>query len=126
MTPLQTLRSLLNPEAVKNFGWRAVWTKFTFLAFCWAGLFIFLGMGFLFYFLIDIRLQAISPLLDKLALVALIVLGLVVSGGLFLITLTALTGIDLLYPHGNRSVTVKVLFPIAATLSHFSGSTVTS
>jgi len=121
MTPLQTLRSLLNPEAVKNFGWRAVWTKFTFLAFCWAGLFIFLGMGFLFYFLIDIRLQAISPLLDKLALVALIVLGLVVSGGLFLITLTALTGIDLLYPHGNRSVTVKVLFPIAATLSQLFG-----
>jgi uncharacterized protein len=121
MTPLQTLRSLLNPEAVKNFGWRAVWTKFTFLAFCWAGLFIFLGMGFLFYFLIDIRLQAISPLLDKLALIALIVLGLVVSGGLFLITLTALTGIDLLYPHGNRSVTVKVLFPIAATLSQLFG-----
>jgi hypothetical protein len=121
MTPLQTLRSLLNPDAVKNFGWRAVWTKFTFLAFCWAGLFIFLGMGFLFYFLIDIRLQAISPFLDKLALVALIVLGLVVSGGLFLITLTALTGIDLLYPHGNRSVTVKVLFPIAATLSQLFG-----
>jgi hypothetical protein len=121
MTPFRTLLSLLNPEAVKNFGWRAVWTKFTFLAFCWAGLFIFLGMGFLFYFLIDIRLQAISPLLDKAALIALIGLGLVVAGGLFLITLTALTGLDLLYPHGNRSVTVKILFPIAATLSQLFG-----
>jgi hypothetical protein len=121
MTPFRTLLSLLNPEAVKNFGWRAVWTKFTFLAFCWAGLFIFLGMGFLFYFLIDIRLQAISPLLNKAALIALIGLGLVVAGGLFLITLTALTGLDLLYPHGNRSVTVKILFPIAATLSQLFG-----
>jgi len=37
--------------------------------------------------------------------------------GLFLISATALTGIDLLYPHRKRSLTVKALFPIAATLS---------
>ena len=45
----------------------------------------------------------------------------VVAGGLFLITLSALTGLDLLYPHRKRSVTVKVLFPIAATLSQLLG-----
>ena len=43
------------------------------------------------------------------------------AGGLFLITLSALTGLDLLYPHRKRSVTVKVLFPIAATLSQLLG-----
>lgn len=42
---------------------------------------------------------------------------LILGGGLTLITLTALTGFDLLYPHFKRSITVSLLFPIAATLS---------
>jgi hypothetical protein len=41
----------------------------------------------------------------------------VLGGGLTLITVTSLTGIDLLYPHGRRSVTVKLLFPIAVFLA---------
>ena len=93
----------------------------TFLAFCWASLFIFLGLGLLFYFLVTVRLKALNPWLDTLTLTALIGCGLVVAGGLFLITLSALTGLDLLYPHRKRSVTVKVLFPIAATLSQLLG-----
>jgi hypothetical protein len=121
MTSLRTCGSLLNPAAIKDFGWRAVWTKLTFLAFCWASLFIFLGLGLLFYFLVTVRLKALNPWLDTLTLTALIGCGLVVAGGLFLITLSALTGLDLLYPHRKRSVTVKVLFPIAATLSQLLG-----
>jgi hypothetical protein len=42
-------------------------------------------------------------------------------GGLSLITITAISGIDLLYPHGHASVTIKVLFPIAATLAQLTG-----
>lgn len=121
MTSLRTCGSLVNPKAIKEFGWRAVWTKLTFLAFCWVSLFIFLGLGFLFYFLVTVRLKAISVWLDTMTLAALIGCGLVVAGGLFLITLTALSGMDLLYPHRRRSVTVKVLFPIAATLSQILG-----
>jgi hypothetical protein len=121
MTSLRTCGSLLNPSAIKDFGWRAVWTKLTFLVFCWVSLFIFIGLAFLFYFLVTIRLKTISLWLDTLTLGALIVCALIVAGGLFLITLTALTGIDLLYPHRKRSITIKVLFPIAATISQLLG-----
>ena len=121
MNTFQTCRGFLNPSAIKEIGWRAVWTKFTFLAFCWASLFFFIGAGVVFYFLINIRLRSISPWLDRSALAVLITGGLIVSGGLFLITLTALTGIDLLYPHKKRSVTVKLLFPVAAALSQLMG-----
>ena len=121
MSPLQTCKRFLNPSAVKEIGWRAVWTKFTFLAFCWASLFIFLGAEAVFYFLVTIRLKTLGLWLDRLSLAALILCGLVLLGGLLLITFTALTGIDLLYPHKKRSVTVKLLFPVAAMLSQLFG-----
>ena len=73
------------------------------------------------YFLITIRLRALNIWLDRAALAFLVAGGLIVAGGLVLITLTALTGIDLLYPHRNRSVTVKLLFPVAAALSQLMG-----
>ncbi|HEX7509741.1 MAG TPA: DUF116 domain-containing protein [Chitinivibrionales bacterium] len=98
-----------------------MWTKFTFLAFCWAGLVLFLAAEALLYFLITIRLRALNIWLDRAALAFLVAGGLIVAGGLVLITLTALTGIDLLYPHRNRSVTVKLLFPVAAALSQLMG-----
>ncbi len=36
----------------------------------------------------------------------------VLGGGLLLITLTAITGLDLLYPHGKTQITMRVLPPI--------------
>jgi uncharacterized protein len=101
--------------------WRNAWTKATFLAFCWASLFIFIGIGCLLFYLIHPRLAAIAVWLDRAALVALGGIILLLSAGLALITFTALTGIDLLYPHGKQSVTVRFLFPIAATLSQILG-----
>jgi hypothetical protein len=98
-----------------------VWTKFTFLAFCWASLFLFLGAEAVFYYLINMRLRELSVWLDRGALAVLIMCALVLAGGLLLITLTALTGFDLLYPHNKRSVTVKLLFPLAAALSQLLG-----
>jgi hypothetical protein len=97
--------------------WRNAWTKATFLSFCWASLFIFIGMGCLFYYLVHPRLTHIATWLDHSTLAALAGIVLLVTAGLALITFTALTGVDLLYPHGKQSVTVKFLFPIAATLS---------
>ncbi len=39
-----------------------------------------------------------------------------VGGGLLLITLTAATGIDLLYPHGRTQITMRVLPPVVYAL----------
>ncbi len=121
MTFLQTCGKLVNKKAVKEFGWRAAWTKFTFLAFCWASLFLFMAAGGLFYYLVSFRLRTVNVWLDRLTAVVLLVCSLVVLAGLLLITITALTGVDLLYPHKKRSVTIKVLFPIAATMSQILG-----
>jgi uncharacterized protein len=105
------------PSKAKELGWRAVWTKFTFLALCWFSLIIFIGAGVLFYFLINIRLKTISHWLDMAVLASMLLGYFVLCSGLLLITLTSLTGIDLLYPHKQRSITVKLLFPIAHVLS---------
>lgn len=101
--------------------WRNAWTKATFLAFCWAGLFIFVGLTFVVYYLVHPRLAAIGVWLDRTSIMALCCVVFVVAAGLTLITVSALTGWDLLYPHGKQSVTVKFLFPIAATLSQILG-----
>jgi hypothetical protein len=45
----------------------------------------------------------------------------ILSGGFTLISLTVITGIDFLYPHNQKSLTVKVLFPIATALSTLLG-----
>jgi hypothetical protein len=105
------------PSALIMSAWRSAWTKAPFLVFCWISLFIFVGIGVSFCYLVHPRAFAISPWLDRAILSAVALISFVISVGLFLITLTALTGIDLLYPHNKQSVTVKFLFPIAATLS---------
>jgi len=101
--------------------WRKAWTKAIFLSFCWASLFIALIIGIAIYYLIQPRLLSINELfnfrIDFIVLGIFILFYLVLFSGLFLITATALTGIDLLYPHYKKSVTVTLLFPIAITLS---------
>ena len=90
--------------------------KLPFLFFCWLSFALFtLIAGFVFYLIVP-RLLPIPGLLyivGGAASLSVVILG----GGLFLLTLTALTGWDLLYPHGQPSITVTLLFPIAATLS---------
>ncbi len=97
--------------------WRSAWTKFPFLAFCWISLFIVGAIELLLYYLIHPRLVSISSLTDTVTGIGLIVFFGVLAVGLLLITITALTGFDLLYPHNQQSVTIKLLFPVAATLS---------
>jgi hypothetical protein len=121
MIQLRSCATFINPAAVKELGWRAAWTKFTFLLFCWLSLFLFIAGGALFYYLVSFRLREINMWVDRAVAAALIAGTLIVLGGLILITLTALTGVDLLYPHKKRSITVKVLFPIAATMSQILG-----
>lgn len=93
--------------------WRNAWTKFPFLAFCWVSLLIAGSVEGLIYYLIHPRLIAINIHLDQIAALGFLLFFALIFSGLFLITLTSLSGIDLLYPHQKQSVTVKLLFPIA-------------
>lgn len=97
--------------------WRQAWTKATFLVFCWLGLFLFISVIGLIYYLIHPRLYSISPVLDLIALTGFGIVIFILGGGLFLISATALTGIDLLYPHNGKSITVTLLFPFAVMLA---------
>jgi uncharacterized protein len=92
-------------------------SQFPFLAFCWISVAIVGLIEFLIYYLIHPRIVTLGRHSDLLIGIGLLASFIVVAGGLLLITITALTGIDLLYPHNQQSVTVRVLFPIAATLS---------
>ncbi|HLV31017.1 MAG TPA: DUF116 domain-containing protein [Chitinispirillaceae bacterium] len=96
--------------------WRAAWTKLPFLAFCWASLIIMGLIELLIYYFIYPRLQLLNPLLNRLIGFSFLFFFGILFSGLFLITLTSLTGIDFLYPHNKKSVTVKLLFPIAVFL----------
>ena len=96
--------------------WRSAWTKFPFLAFCWASLILVGSLESIFYYLIHPRLSSLNGTLDLIAGSGILFFFFVLASGLTLITVTSLTGIDLLYPHGKKSITVNLLFPIAVTL----------
>jgi len=105
----------------KEFQWRDVWTKFTFLAFCWLSLVLYCVAGATAYYLITLRLVSLAVWLDW-TIAALLVCGaLLLFMGLLEITFTALTGNSLLYPHKSRLLTIKILFPVAVILSQLVG-----
>lgn len=110
------IRSVPKEESL----WRTAWTKAIFLSFCWASYFIAVLMGALIYYLILPRITYIEWI-HYTILTIFLLFYFVLGAGLFLISLTAITGIDLLYPHNKKSITVKILFPIAVTLSQLLG-----
>jgi hypothetical protein len=101
--------------------WRSWWTMATFLGACWISLLILGAIEGVTFYLVEPRLSTINPLFVTILGTGMLVFFLVPLGGLTLITITALSGVDLLYPHGRASITVKVLFPIAATLAQVFG-----
>jgi hypothetical protein len=101
--------------------WRSWWTMATFLGACWISLLILAIIEGVTFFLVEPRLSAIHPLLITVIGAGMLLFFIVPFVGLSLITITALSGVDLLYPHGRASVTIKVLFPIAATLAQVCG-----
>ncbi|MBN1981564.1 MAG: DUF116 domain-containing protein [Chitinivibrionales bacterium] len=129
--PLKTSASGRSAAALSNTMWRRAWTKATFLLLCWLSFAIFVGIGLVSFYLVEPRIDSLNSWLQTRMQVNLhlsyilsgvgILCFLVIGAGLFLITITALSGIDLLYPHFKRSVTVSVLFPIAASLSQLLG-----
>ncbi|MDG5813595.1 DUF116 domain-containing protein [Chitinispirillales bacterium ANBcel5] len=110
----QNQTAILNRQAIGNeSAWRRAWRKLPFLGFCWASLITYAAVLFLILYLIQPRLQTINPVLNSVTIALFSLMFLIPSGGLSLITITALSGIDLLYPHRKKSVTVRLLFPIA-------------
>jgi hypothetical protein len=101
--------------------WRAAWTKATFLFFCWLSFAIAAAIGAAAFYLVHPRLAELHPAIEPAVIALFAAFYAVLGGGLLLMTLTSLTGIDLLYPHGRKSVTVKLLFPIAVTLAQLVG-----
>jgi len=88
-----------------------------FLSFCLASLVIMAGLCLGAWYLATPRLLQWGRVPNEIA--GALVLGFlfILCGGFALISLTVLTGIDLLYPHGQKSLTVRILFPIATGLS---------
>lgn len=93
------------------------WSRFPFLAFCWAGLALVVSALALLAYMVYPRLHELGPGALYLSLAVAACFLIVLGGGLTLITVTSLTGIDLLYPHGKPSITVKLLFPVAVFLA---------
>lgn len=109
--------STLSVSTSDETAWRAAWTKFPFLIFCWLSLLIVAGIEGTVYYLIHPRLFELNPSVDLLVGISFLLFFGILFSGLFLITVTSLVGIDLLYPHNKRSVTVKLLFPVAISLA---------
>lgn len=109
--------------------WRSAWTKAPFLAFCWLSYAIVAAGGLvLFYTILGALIYYLGDPLDVLGVTLVRIVGLAIGvslfllgAGLLLITLTSLSGIDLLYPHNRPSITVTYLFPTAAFLARFFG-----
>ena len=123
MPPTQAQQTAIPVRSVSKIEesiWRTAWTKAIFLSFCWASYFIAVLIGALIYYLILPRITYIEWI-HYTVLALFLLFYFVLGAGLFLISLTAITGIDLLYPHNKKSITVKILFPIAVTLSQLLG-----
>ncbi|KPL00712.1 MAG: hypothetical protein AMJ91_03470 [candidate division Zixibacteria bacterium SM23_73_3] len=95
--------------------------KWTFLALSILSLVALIILSFFLWYLISPRVNAMSPFLS-LAIKILGILSLfVISGGLFLIVLSSALERDFLFPHGEKQITLKVLFPINLFLGKLFG-----
>ena len=105
----QTVSNIRGESASRNrliseSAWRSAWTKFPFLAFCWTSLLIVGAIEALLYYLIYPRISSISPIAGTIIGLGMLLFFAILAAGLFLITATALTGFDLLYPHTRRKL----------------------
>jgi hypothetical protein len=81
------------------------------------GKWTFLGLSIL----ISPRVNAMSPLLSWGIKITIILFLVTVSGGLLLIVLSSALERDFLFPHGEKQITLRVLFPINLFLGRLFG-----
>lgn len=73
------------------------------------------------WYLISPRIYDITPELALTVKIILALFLLIITGGLFLIVLSSITEKDFLFPHNEKQVTLKVLFPINLFLGQLFG-----
>lgn len=95
--------------------------KWGFLSLSILSLVVLILLVFLLWYLISPRLNAISPLLSLVARIIIFLFLITVSGGLLLIVLSSALEKDFLFPHGEKQITLKVLFPINLLLGKIFG-----
>lgn len=95
--------------------------KRLFLTLSFISLAILAAIVVTLFWLIMPRLQMLNQWLFYSAAGAAGLFMLVVSGGLFLLFLSAITERDFLFPHGKKQITVKVLYPLNLFLGFLLG-----
>jgi len=95
--------------------------KWGFLSLSILSLVVLILLVSLLWYLISPRLNAISPFLSLVVKIFIFLFLVTVSGGLFLIVLSSALEKDFLFPHGEKQITLKVLFPINLLLGKVFG-----
>jgi hypothetical protein len=95
--------------------------KWTFLGLSILSLVVLVIASSFLWYLISPRVNAASPVFSlAIKIVALLFL-IIVSGGLLLIVLSSASEKDFLFPHGEKQITLKILFPINLFLGKLFG-----
>lgn len=95
--------------------------KWGFLFLSILSLVVLILLVFFLWYLIFPRLNAISPFLSLVVEISIFLFLITVSGGLSLIVLSSASERDFLFPHGEKQITMKVLFPINIFLGKLFG-----
>jgi hypothetical protein len=96
-------------------------SKWAFLWLSILSLVVLIGVALLLWYLISPRVNVMSPVLSLGIKIAGTLFLLTVSGGLLLIILSSALERDFLFPHGEKQITLKVLFPINLFLGKLFG-----
>jgi len=85
------------------------WGSLQFLILSWLAFLAVVVLLALVFYLSYPRLIEISEIIAYIVGGVFVLIAVVLSGGLLLITLTTITGLDLLYPHGEAQITMRIL-----------------
>jgi hypothetical protein len=95
--------------------------KWTFLGLSILSLVVLMIASLFLWYLISPRINAASPVFSLAIKIAALLCLVTVSGGLFLMVLSSALEKDFLFPHGEKQITLKVLFPINLFLGKLFG-----
>lgn len=95
--------------------------KWTFLGLSILSLVVLIVVAFLLWYLISPRVGTMSPVLGLGIKILGTLFLITVSGGLLLIVSSSALERDFLFPHGEKQITLKVLFPINVFLGKLFG-----
>jgi hypothetical protein len=95
--------------------------KWIFLGLSILSLVVLILLAILLWYLISPRVSEMSPILSLGVKIIGLLFIIIVSGGLFLIILSSALERDFLFPHGEKQITMRVLFPINLFLGKLFG-----